>query len=313
MRHEHFGDSYSTIARYNTKVVVRETGVPADTFRAWERRYGVPLPHRTPTGQRLYSERDIAMIHWLRDRTAEGLTISQAVRLLESDAEPSETKGPLDPANWDTLEQQLVDALQRLDPVAAEAIFSQAFARYPIDDICLKLIEPVLVAIGEGWHAGEVSIGQEHFATAFLRRKLSALLSVYDIVGGHATIVAAGAPGEQHDVGLLILALALVRRGYRVVYLGADVPQEGLLPVVEQVRPDLVCLSATTRASAEHVGMIATALRALEHPPLVVVGGQAIGEHPAQPELYKTLTGNAIAAVAQIGDLLARTREPNAL
>lgn len=312
MRHERFDGSHSTMARYNTKVVVHETGVPADTFRAWERRYGVPLPHRTSTGQRLYSERDIAIIRWLRDRTAGGLTVSQAVRLLQSDADPSVGDEPLDPANWDTLIQQLIDTLLRLDSGAAEAIFSQAFARYPIDDVCLKLIEPVLVQIGEGWHAGEIAIGQEHFATAFLHRKLSALLSVYDIVGGHATIVAAGAPGEQHDIGLLILALALVRRGYRVVYLGADVPQEGLLPVVEQVRPDLVCLSATTRASAEQVGVIAIALRALDHPPLVVVGGQGIGEYPAQPELYQTLTGNAIAAVAQIGDLLAHNRKPNA-
>ena len=84
MRNERFGEGYSTEARYNTKAVVTETGVPADTFRAWERRYGTPMPHRTASGQRLYSERDIAIVRWLRDRTAAGMTISQAVRLLAS-------------------------------------------------------------------------------------------------------------------------------------------------------------------------------------------------------------------------------------
>src|ERR671916_2072121 len=103
MRDERFGEGYSTEARYNTKAVVRDTGVPADTFRAWERRYGTPLPHRTATGQRLYSERDIAIIRWLRDRTAAGLTVSQAVRLLVSmDGAPAH-EIELDPADWHKL------------------------------------------------------------------------------------------------------------------------------------------------------------------------------------------------------------------
>src|SRR3712207_5260618 len=93
-----FDNSYSAEPRYNTKVVVRETGVPADTFRAWERRYQVPVPHRTATGQRLYSERDIVIIRWLRDRTLEGMTISQAVRLLGEEV-PAEAGDQ--PATWE--------------------------------------------------------------------------------------------------------------------------------------------------------------------------------------------------------------------
>ena len=73
---------FSTAPVFNTKAVARETGVPADTFRAWERRYGMPRPQRTPGGHRLYSERDIAIIRWLRDRTDEGVNISHAVLLL---------------------------------------------------------------------------------------------------------------------------------------------------------------------------------------------------------------------------------------
>ena len=69
---------------FNTKAVALETEVPPDTFRAWERRYGVPRPQRTAGGHRLYSERDIAIIRWLRDRTAEGMNISHAVMLLGS-------------------------------------------------------------------------------------------------------------------------------------------------------------------------------------------------------------------------------------
>src|SRR3712207_2443619 len=147
-----FDTNFSSEPRYNTKVVVRETGVPADTFRAWERRYNVPVPHRTATGQRLYSERDIAVVRWLRDRTAEGLTISQAVRLLEQG--DGVTEPETQPAAWETLQARLVDALLHLDTPDAENVLGHAFALYALEDVCLRLIAPSLVTIGEGWHIG---------------------------------------------------------------------------------------------------------------------------------------------------------------
>ena len=66
---------------YNLKVVMRETGIKADTLRAWERRYGLPVPERTPGGHRLYSQYDIETIKWLQARQAEGLRINRAVDL----------------------------------------------------------------------------------------------------------------------------------------------------------------------------------------------------------------------------------------
>src|ERR687894_2302926 len=67
---------------YNTAAVEQRTGLRPATFRAWERRYGFPRPRRLPGNQRLYSDRDIAALRWLKRRTAEGLSISHAIRLL---------------------------------------------------------------------------------------------------------------------------------------------------------------------------------------------------------------------------------------
>ena len=79
-------------ATYNLKAVMHETGLAADTLRAWERRYGLPLPQRTRGGHRLYSERDIHVIKWLMRRQAEGLSISRAVgewnKLISSGTDP---------------------------------------------------------------------------------------------------------------------------------------------------------------------------------------------------------------------------------
>lgn len=306
MEQEHFTERFSSAPRYNTKAVVQETGIPADTFRAWERRYHVPVPHRTETGQRLYSERDIAIIRWLRDRTSEGLTISHAIQLLSAPARehPIEDR----PLSYEGLVQQLLQALLALQVSNADAVLGQAFAHYSLDDVCLEVIQPTLVHIGTGWANGTVSIGQEHFATHFIRRKLLALLSFYDIVEGQATIVAACVPRELHDLGLLVLAVMLLRRGYRVVYLGSDVPVHGLIPVVEQVHADLVCLSATTMGTATSLNEVAEALHKLAHPPIVVVGGQGSVSAAKEQLPYIYASADTKVAIDEIRTLIAERR-----
>ena len=94
---------------YNLKVVLKETGIAADTLRAWERRYGIPRPERTPGGHRLYSQRDVHVIKWLMARQAEGLTISRAVN------------------QWNEITARGVDPLEESKPLRAEG-FSTANA-----------------------------------------------------------------------------------------------------------------------------------------------------------------------------------------
>jgi len=72
---------YADVPLFNTKAVVRETGIAAPTLRAWERRYSILSPERAQNDYRLYSERDIAIIRWLKDRVDAGMSISQAIAL----------------------------------------------------------------------------------------------------------------------------------------------------------------------------------------------------------------------------------------
>src|SRR5215468_1864453 len=105
---------------FNTKAVARDTSVPPDTFRAWERRYGVPRPQRTPGGHRLYSARDMAIIRWLRDRTDEGVNISHAVLLLTStlDAAPITTPARNDEARaLKQMTEEIVQSLVNFDSI----------------------------------------------------------------------------------------------------------------------------------------------------------------------------------------------------
>ncbi len=263
---------------YNIKAVVQQTGIPADTVRAWERRYGVPQPQRTETGRRLYSEQDIVAIRWLRERTANGMTISQAIQQLRSlgdeafvETAPERDLGPRNPG---VLSGELLRALLDFDEPTATTIAEEAFSMYRVEEVFTQVFVPVLVEIGERWHRREATVAQEHFATHFVHRRLSAMFQAYTPSTHRATIVTAGAPEEQHELGILMLSVFLARRAWHVVHLGANVPIADLLQTVERLQPALVCLSASNIRTAHNLIAAVDALNLLNAPrPLVAFGG----------------------------------------
>lgn len=286
----------STQPVFNTKAVARETGVPADTFRAWERRYGVPLPQRTDGGHRLYSERDIATIRWLRDRTADGMNISQAVQLLKSAAEPKGGAVEVEVNAIERLYKELVLALTTFDAAGADVSLGKAFGFYPFEEVMIGAIQPAMVEIGERWHRGEINVATEHFASEFVRRKLAGLLNIFLDGTQHATIVVGCAPGELHELGALMIALVLARRGWNVMYLGAQVPLADLVAAVRILKPALVCLSASTIEATMRLGETGHALLSAAPDVRFGYGGRAFNLHP---ELRATMPGTFLGQDAR--------------
>lgn len=300
---------------FNTKAVARETGVPADTFRAWERRYGVPRPQRTAGGHRLYSERDMAIIRWLRDRTDEGVNISHAVMLLTNtlDVSSGEPASNTQSRAIERLLDEFVQVLTEFDIQHSERVLSEAFSLYPFEQVLLELIQPAMIEIGERWHRGEINVAVEHFATQFVRRKLSGLMNVFEGSSHRATIVVGCAPGELHDLGMLMAALFLVRRGWQVVYLGPQVPLVDLLETIRKVRPSLVCMSASTMETATELARVARAVQ--EGFPQVQFGygGRVFN---LNPEIRSSLPGiflghDARELVDAVGVMLVRSTAPS--
>jgi methanogenic corrinoid protein MtbC1 len=306
---------FSDKPRYNTKAVAQETGVPADTFRAWERRYGVPRPQRTEGGHRLYSERDIATIRWLRDRTAEGLTISQAIALMTDGNEANlswlSTAVDTEPHTWERLNSRLLASLVEFDAIRAEQILGEAFALYPLEEVFLKLAQPVMIEIGDQWHAGKLTVTAEHFATQFMRRKLSGLFNTYNVADGRGVVLVACPPSEQHDMGMLMLSVFLVRHGWQVIYLGPEVPLRDLLETVRQLQPDMVAMTASTMETATQLLEVGRAILALTPPtPLFGYGGRVFNLNPglAQKMPGRFLGKDALEAVDTVAELLSAGR-----
>ncbi|HEY3311823.1 MAG TPA: B12-binding domain-containing protein [Anaerolineales bacterium] len=296
---------------FNLKAVLQETNLAADALRAWERRYGVPRPQRTPGGHRLYSQYDIETIKWLVARQADGLSISRAVDMWNektaSGQDPlaggvsstySSHRATLPTAssetNLDSLRAQWINACLNFKEATAEQILNQAFSIYPVEAVCMEVLQNGLSEFGGLWYTNKASVQQEHFASALALRRLDSLISASPAPTRDQTIVVACSPNEWHTFPPLLLSLLLRRRGLNVIHLGANVPAEHLQETVTAVHANLVILAAQTLTTAATLQSSALALAGLRVP--VSYGGRIFNLHP---ELANYIPGH------HLGDSLA--------
>lgn len=319
MSEEFWPESYSDHPLYNIKAVEQATGLSSATLRAWERRYGVCAPQRSDSGYRLYSDRDIAMLRWLKRRVDEGITISQAVAMLNLHASqqvklengngnhrPVAQAVHEHPSQGD-LRHRLTHALLDFDEQGADAVLSESFALHGVETSCERVIAPVLVDLGERWHRGEISVVAEHFATHYLRRKLDGLVNLTPIHAENAPIVMGCAPGDWHEIGLVLLSFYLRRQGYHVIYLGQNVPPEHLVNELERLRPVLVVMSAATSETAHNLAEVSQIIATMPEPrPQFGYGGRAYNKYPElRTEVAGSFLGeSAFDAVARIHALV---------
>ena len=308
-------EDYPNHPLYNIKAVKQATGLTAATLRAWERRYGVFEPQRSESGYRLYSERDVAALRWLKRRVDEGLSISQAVAVLQMHRDSTNAAAaPMSTPQVNTelpslsdLHRQLIKALLAFDENSADHILSEAFAMHGVEATCELVIAPAMVEIGDRWRRGEVSVVDEHFASHYVRRKLEAMVNVTPVHETAPMLVLGCAPGDWHEVALVLLAFFLRRQGYRVIYLGQNVPLENLVAELQRLRPAMVILSATTEETAEALAQVSNVVAALSTPrPLFGFGGRAFNRNVAlRGQVQGHFLGvTAASAIAQVRALL---------
>jgi methanogenic corrinoid protein MtbC1 len=187
------------------------------------------------------------------------------------------------PRSFATVRADILRALLAFDVGRAEAVLAEAFALYSVEDVCLHVFEPLLIEVGDRWHAGELSVAEEHYITAFIRARLFALLDAYQRAGTAGPLVLlACAPDEWHEVGILLVSVFLARRGVAVRYLGPNLPLDALATLVGQHQPAVVALSAQSRETAHKLRGAARLLTAGPPPhPRLVFGGQAFNNDPA--------------------------------
>ena len=223
----------------------RRLGVSEHVLRAWERRYGLPVPVRSEGGFRLYSPADEARIRRMQMHIAHGLSTAQAARAALAE-EPS--AAPTDATDGSALTghaaaaEALALALDSFDEPTAQAALDRMLSDYTVETVLRDVLLPYLRQLGERWANGDARIAHEHFASNLLRGRLTSLARGWGNGNGPTALLAC-APGEQHDLPLLMLGITLSRLGWRIVYLGVDTPLKDLSLVAVRGRPDLVVLA----------------------------------------------------------------------
>ncbi len=320
--------AYDETPIYTIKIVVQQTGITPTTLRAWERRYGMLQPERTDGGYRLYSEHDIALLRWLKGQVEAGVNIGRAVALLElkrqeaelppppaaaatasgrfkASPEPTVAGSSTDTRHADAIADELLNGLLAFCETRASTILSEAFALYPVEMVTEQIIVPALHEAGRRWEQGTASLVQANFVTNFLRQRITAMLTAYSQPAAGPLAVTGTAPGEWHDIGILLVSLALRRQGWRVLYLGPNMPAAELIEELPALKPELVCLSATTTESAARLLISVEAARQLPaQSTRFLFGGRAFDLNPDLrqrfPAAYAgTSASLAVAALAQ--------------
>jgi len=220
--------------------LARRTGVSPELLRAWEQRYGLLQPTRTPGGFRLYSAADEARVQHMQSLVAGGLAAAQAADLILS-REPAPGTVSASATILDQEAGNLSASLDRLDEQAANTALDRLFAAYTVETVLQEVILPYLHRLGDRWAAGEVSVAQEHFASNLLRGRLLGLAQGWGQGHGPGAVLAC-LPGEQHELGLLAFGVALRRRGWRITYLGTDSPIGAVADIARSLLPAVVVL-----------------------------------------------------------------------
>lgn len=203
-------------------------------------------------------------------------------------------------------------ALRSGDRRSANAIIDRAIDRGDaLQEVYLEIVQPAMREVGRLWQMNEMTVAEEHLATAITQAAMGrAFERVYQWRDSRTpSLVAACVDDERHQMGLRMLCDLLELDGWDTSYLGASVPVESLVSMVEKRRPDVVALSATIAPHLPRLRAAIAAIRAsdLDSQPLIIAGGRAVnGDEDLARRLGADLTaGDAGDAVNKLRDAMA--------
>lgn len=221
----------------------RRVGVNPELLRAWERRYGLLKPVRSPGGFRLYTAEDAAQVARMRQALDEGLSAAEAAGIALADGRLSNNLA-------DDAAARLLAAIRDYDEAGVHDVLDESLGAFGLDMVLRDIVLPTLTELGDGWERNTLGISQEHFGSNLIRGRLLALARSRGRGTGPLALLAC-APGESHDISLLAFGLVLRSYGWRILYLGANTPFATLAQTAETAKPTITVISSFDPALLE--------------------------------------------------------------
>lgn len=231
------------------------TGIPVETLRTWERRYGFPVAERKPSGHRVYPLSTVPKLRLMGAALARGHRAAEVVGASEETLEtlleavpPAAADNfrkaarrqpdlePADPSAW-------FAAVRSFDGEQLKHMFQADWARFGPIDFLEQRAAPFLAALGDAWESGELDVRHEHFASAALGDFLRTVRTPLDDRADGPLVALATLSGERHGLGLQMCALVFALAGWRALVLGTDTPVDQVVALAREADLAAVTLS----------------------------------------------------------------------
>lgn len=239
---------------YPIKVVSKITGINMHLLRAWEKRYNAVMPIRTDTNRRLYTEEDIEKLKLLKELTDNGYnigsiansSIEQLQELLGNTSSPDLQDRYFKKHKIEDVESYLsscLEAVYDFRPRELEQLLTSASITLSLPILLEKVIIALVNKIGYCWENGEVRIYQEHMVSAVIKSFLLGTLDSYKAYDSAPRILTTTPQGQYHEIGAIIAGIYAASDGWKVTYLGANLPVEEIIAAAIKLKSKAIGIS----------------------------------------------------------------------
>ena len=297
MQHDWFVSSEpsgsAALHRHPIAVVAERTGLSQDVLRMWERRYQAVTPTRTAGGERLYSEADVERLRLLDAAVTAGrrigrvarLSTSELAQLVDDDRAAQARRVPAEAevrseAGNSLIEQAALDRIRALDARGLDELLRRGAAVVGAPSFLEQTVTPLLRQIGEQWHAGRLSIAKEHMASAVIEAFVADAMRAMAVPDQAPSVVVAAPAGSRHVIAASLVAAAAAAEGWRVLFLGGDLPVSEITRAATAADAHAVALSVVyTDDAAGVLGDLRQLREDLPAEVVLIVGGRALLPH----------------------------------
>lgn len=275
--------------KFPIKVVSQMTGLSVHVIRAWEKRYNVVEPERTDTNRRLYSEEDIEKLRLLNEAVQNGHNIGgianisiQELKSILHQEKRTALKGVSEEltSDVDSLLSSCIEAVKAYDRKELETILLKASSKLSQPALIENLVVPLVYKIGDLWHEGIIRVANEHLATASIRSFLANMIEQNEPSENAPIIISATPRGQDHELGAMIVGVTAAPLGWKVIYLGPNLPVEEIAAVADSLEAKVVALSIVYPGDDQQLKLdLHNLKRILPQSTSLIIGGRVASEY----------------------------------
>jgi MerR family transcriptional regulator, light-induced transcriptional regulator len=228
------------MALYSIKDLERISGVKAHTIRIWEKRFGIVAPQRTESNIRFYCDTEVKKLMNISILLNHGYKISKLAGLDAGELSKKVLEVSMLTNGHDSQVENLVVAMIEMDEAKFEKLLNQSIMKEGFENTVFKVLYPFFERIGVLWQAGSINPAHEHFISNLVKQKIYVAIDSIPVPTGNdvKTFLLFLPEWDLHELGLLVYDYLLKSRGYKVIYLGASVPEDDIYTVADFIKPD---------------------------------------------------------------------------